>query len=49
MKLYLSSYKLGQETEVLQDWLKDYDNKIGLIINARDIFPEGERKASRRR
>lgn len=44
MKLYLSSYKLGQKTEVLQDWLKDHDSKIGLIINARDIFPDGERK-----
>ena len=37
MKLYLSSYKLGQKTEVLEDWLKDHDSKIGLIINARDI------------
>ena len=44
MKLYLSSYKLRQETEVLQDWLKDHDNKIGLIINSRDVFPDGERK-----
>ena len=47
MKLYLSSYKLGQKTEVLEDWLKDHDSKIGLIINARDIFPDGERKESR--
>ena len=44
MKLYLSSYKLGQDIEVLQDWLKDHDNKIGLIINSRDVFPDGERK-----
>ena len=47
MKLYLSSYKLGNKVDFLQDWLKDHDNKIGLIINARDIFPEGERKENR--
>jgi dipeptidase E len=44
MKLYISSYKLGNKKEELKKWLETNDNKIGLIINSRDVFPDGERK-----
>jgi dipeptidase E len=41
MKLYLSSYKLGNETEYLKNCsLK----KIALIPDALNMFPDGERK-----
>lgn len=36
MLLYLSSYKLGDKTIYLKEWLKENDNKILLIPNARD-------------
>ncbi len=42
MKLYLSSYKLGKETEYLKEWLQSNDNKILLIINARDTKIQNE-------
>lgn len=44
MKLYLSSYKLGEKKEILENWAKEKDNKIVLIANSRDVFEEGERK-----
>ena len=44
MKLYLSSYKLGDRTKELKKWIKEHDNKICLIPNSRDIYPDGERK-----
>lgn len=45
MKLYLSSYKIGDRTDVLREWLRNSDsNKICLIASARDIFPDGEIK-----
>ena len=37
MKLYLSSFKLGNRTDYLKEWLKTHDNKIALIPNARDF------------
>lgn len=38
MKLYLSSYNLGDKAEVLKDWIKtSKDNKIALIPNAGDF------------
>lgn len=47
MKLYLSSYKLGNSTDELKKWLQNSDNnKIALIINSRDMFPDGERKTN---
>lgn len=46
MKLYLSSYKLGNRTEELKKWIKEHDNKICLIPNSRDIYPESERKTA---
>ena len=46
MKLYLSSYKLGDKTEELKKWIADYNNKICLIPNSRDVFPDGERKVT---
>ena len=36
MKLYLSSYKVGNKTEVLKEWQKKYGNKIIFIANSRD-------------
>ena len=47
MKLYLSSYKLGNKTEELKKWIKEHDNKICLIPNARDVYPDGEKKTSK--
>lgn len=44
MKLYLSSYKLGNKKDELKEWIKEHNNKICLIPNSRDIYPESERK-----
>ena len=43
MQLYLSSYRLGNNTDFLKNW---YDNtkKVLVIPNAVDGFPDGERK-----
>lgn len=46
MKLYLSSYKLGNKTEELKKWIMEHNNKICLIPNSRDVYPESERKTS---
>lgn len=35
MKLYLSSYKLGNDTDYLRNWISNNDNKILLIPNSR--------------
>lgn len=44
MLLYLSSYKLGNEIEVLKNWIKEHGNKIVLIANSRDWSPESQAK-----
>lgn len=44
MKLYLSSYKLGDKKEELKKWIVEHNNKICLIPNSRDVYPDGERK-----
>ena len=44
MKLYLSSYKLGNEIEVLKEWIKENENKIVIIANSRDFSPDTEEK-----
>lgn len=44
MKLYLSSYKVGNNTEELKNWLKEHDNNILVIPNALDVFQDNERK-----
>ena len=36
MKLYLSSYKIGNKTEILKEWQEKYGNKIIFIANSRD-------------
>lgn len=47
MKLYLSSYKLGNKTEELKKWIIENNNKICLIPNAKDSYPESyEKQAS---
>ena len=46
MKFYLSSLKLGNKTEELKKWIKEHDNKIWLIPNSRDVYPDGERKTA---
>ena len=37
MKLYLSSYKLGNETETLKKWLASTDKRVGYVPNAFDF------------
>lgn len=44
MKLYLSSYKIGNETSELLKWKQNHGNKIFVIPNAVDVFPDSERK-----
>lgn len=44
MKLYLSSYKLGNKTEVLKQWIKENGNKIVIIANSRDWSPDTKEK-----
>lgn len=36
MKLYMSSYRLGNKIDYLKDWIKNNDNKIAVIPNALD-------------
>ncbi len=44
MKLYLSSYKIGNEKEYLKNWIKKNGNEIVFIANSRDIHPESGEK-----
>ncbi len=44
MKLYLSSYKLGNKIDELKKWIKENNNKICLIPNAKDVNEDEERK-----
>lgn len=46
MKLYLSSYKLGNRTEVLKEWFGEHGNRIALIPNSRDCYPDSDRKTA---
>lgn len=43
MKLYLSSYKLGNDIELLKEWVKN-NNKMLVIPNALDVFEDSEKK-----
>ena len=43
MKLYLSSYKLGNQIDKLKKWIEENGSKIVLIPNSRDIYEDGER------
>ena len=43
MKLYMSSYKLGNEISFLKQWINEHGNKIVLIPNSRDLYPDSER------
>ena len=45
MKLYLSSYRLGNNIELLKEWVKN-NKKMLVIPNALDIFADGERKSN---
>ena len=45
MKLYLSSYKLGKDVELLKEWVNN-NKKILVIPNALDVFADGERKTN---
>jgi len=48
MKLYISSYKLGDRTDELKNWIyENSDNKIVLMPNALDIYQDGDRKQQR--
>ncbi|MDD4796285.1 MAG: Type 1 glutamine amidotransferase-like domain-containing protein [Eubacteriales bacterium] len=44
MKLYLSSYKLGNSTDALKEWISENGNRMALIPNARDAYPDGAQK-----
>lgn len=44
MKLYLSSYKLGNKTEVLKKWIEKNGSKIVIIANSRDCIADTEEK-----
>lgn len=44
MNLYLSSYKLGNEIEYLKKWIRENDNKVLLIKNARDVKEQGSKE-----
>ena len=46
MKFYLSSYKVGNKTNELKKWISCHGNKICLIPNSRDIYPDSERKTN---
>lgn len=46
MKLYLSSYKLGNNVNELVKWANDHDRNILVISNALDCFPDGDRKTN---
>lgn len=46
MKLYLSSYRTGNDVEELLKWKEVHENKILVIPNAVDMFPDGERKTN---
>lgn len=46
MNFYLSSYKIGDKADELKKWINQHGNKICLIPNSRDIYPESERKAN---
>ena len=43
MILYLSSYKLGNKTDYLKNWIKENNNKILLIPNSRDAKTDKKR------
>lgn len=44
MQLYMSSYKMGNRTDVLKNWIENHDNRIMMITSARDGFPDSERR-----
>lgn len=42
MKLYLSSYRLGNKESFLKEWAKKHDNRVLIIINAQDMYLDDE-------
>lgn len=44
MKFYLSSYKFGNNSDFLKEWIKNHGNKIALIANSRDAREDNEIK-----
>ena len=46
MKLYLSSYKIGDRIDELKKWINEHGNRICLIPNSRDIYPDSQRKSN---
>ena len=42
MKLYLSSYRLGDKVDYLKKWISENGRKILLIVNARDAKVQDE-------
>ncbi len=40
MKLYLSSYKIGNNKDILKNWITIHGNIIMIISNARDQYTD---------
>ena len=47
MELYLSSYRLGNNTDKLIEWKNKNGNKIIVIPNAGDVYPDSEIKTQK--
>lgn len=47
MKLYLSSYLLGNKIDEIKKWIKENNNKILLICNARDAKIQDEKEKNK--
>lgn len=48
MELYISSYKLGNKTDYIKNWIKEHNcNSILLITNARDTYVQDENEKKR--
>ena len=45
MKVNAIDY-IGKEIDVLKKWINEHGNKICLIPNSRDVYPESERKSN---
>ena len=46
MKLYLSSFRWGNNKQPLLEWLSENNNKILVIPNALDVYADSERKTN---
>lgn len=47
MQLYLSSYRLGNDSSFLKKWCSEHNNNIVVIPNAADHLEDGEEKTNK--